>query len=347
MLQSLKGDVVNLHICDINPLVIRYTRSIKSAPFLQQQSKMAMTNFTVHPSDKSYMEHRCSTELAERRTNQLLVLIGLNLFVSVTAFLGNALILAALHKESSLHPPSKLLYRNLATTDLAVGIIAEPFYVTYLISVLNEQWHICRFAVLGFNITAYILCAVSLLTLSAISVDRLLALLSGLRYRQVVTWKRIFIICIVFWFVCIINSTMLFWNQDLAFWGRYIIIVLCLVISAFSYAKIFFTLRRRDQVHAQGQQNQNVLPNRARYKKAVYSALWVQLILVLCSLPHVITKVFHLQKEESPSPIVASSFTATLVFLNSSLNPLLYCWKIKEVRRAVKDIVKGLFCSSS
>ena len=291
------------------------------------------------------MERHCSTEFAEGRANQLLVLIGLNLFVSVTAFLGNALILAALHKESSLHPPSKLLYRNLATTDLAVGIIAEPFYVTYLISVLNEQSHICRFACLGGYITAYVLCGVSLLTLTAISVDRLLALLLGLRYRQVVTLKRIYIICIVFWLVCVINSTLYFWIEGITRWVGWSIVLLCLVTSVFSYAKILFNLRRRDQVHAQGQQNQNVLLNRARYKKTVYNALWVQLTLVLCYLPHTITDVFLARKEESPSLLVAVLFKGTLIYLNSSLNPLLYCWKIEEVRRAVNNIVKGLFCS--
>jgi len=55
----------------------------------------------------------------------------LNSFLSITAFLGNSLILIALHKESSLHPPSKFLLRSLETTDLCVGIFAEPLVVTY------------------------------------------------------------------------------------------------------------------------------------------------------------------------------------------------------------------------
>ena len=39
-----------------------------------------------------------------------------------------------LHKESSLHPPSKLLYRSLATTDLLVGLVSQPLYPTFIIS---------------------------------------------------------------------------------------------------------------------------------------------------------------------------------------------------------------------
>ena len=113
--------------------------------------------------------------------------LTVNISVSITAFLGNTLILVALHKESSLHPQSKLLYRNLAITDLCVGMIVEPVYVAYFMSVLSDKWDICFYADLLSLFTSYVFSAVSLFTLTIISVDRLLALLLGLRYRQVVT----------------------------------------------------------------------------------------------------------------------------------------------------------------
>ena len=77
---------------------------------------------------------------------ELIFLLVLNISVSITAFLGNSLILVALQKESSLHPPSKLLYRNLAITDLCVGVIVEPVYVAYFMSVLSDKWDICLYA---------------------------------------------------------------------------------------------------------------------------------------------------------------------------------------------------------
>ena len=57
---------------------------------------------------------------------------AVNILLSI---LGNCLILVALHKESSLHPPSKLLYSCLATTDLLVGLVNHPFYTTYVVGV--------------------------------------------------------------------------------------------------------------------------------------------------------------------------------------------------------------------
>ena len=121
------------------------------------------------------------------------------ILLSITTFLGNSLILVALHKESALHAPSKLLYRCLATTDLLVGLAAQPLYVTYWMSVVHEHWTLCHYAVRATYIIGSALCGVSLLTMAAISVDRLLALLSGLRYKEIVTLKSVYIIIASFW----------------------------------------------------------------------------------------------------------------------------------------------------
>ena len=94
-------------------------------------SDMAITNCTGDEKQKTIEELVCSAELTEGLHNYLICFFVVNIFLSITAFLGNALILVALHKDSSLHPPSKLLYRNLATTDLCVGIIAEPLVVAF------------------------------------------------------------------------------------------------------------------------------------------------------------------------------------------------------------------------
>ena len=315
---------------------------------------MAFTNLTAEdPKQTSDGELVCSTEFTTEFHNHLIVLLVLNSFVAITAFLGNTLILVALHKESSLHPPSKRLFRNLAATDLCVGIIVEPLFVhTYLISALNEGWNICRYTFLLMNITGGILCGVSLLTLTAISVDRLLALLLGLRYRQVVTLKRMYQIVVVFWVVSSAGATTSFWNEGINLWYGCVVITLCLVTSIFSYTKIFLTLRHH-QLQAQGhvnqeQPSQTVQLNKERYKRTVSSALWVQLALVVCYLPFAVLEVLFLQRGVITSDIfVARFYSEFFVVLNSSLNPILYCWKIREVREAVKDTIRGRFCSSS
>ena len=314
---------------------------------------MAQTNFTDDENQKTFIELWCFTEFIRSVDGELLFISALNIFLSISAFLGNTLILVALHKETSLHPPSKLLYRNLAISDLCVGIIAEPLIVTYWTSAVKERWYICYYTNRAQTFSGYTLCSVSLLTLTAISVDRLLALLLGLRYRQVVTLRRTCIIAFGFWILSIVGSSTIFWNPYILLWYQYIGTALCLVTAIFAYTKISYTLRH-NQIHvqnhvAQGQPSQAIPLNIARYRKAVYSAMWVQGTLVVCYLPLNIVNTYVLttQRGFSLSVYLAWHFTSTLVFLNSSLNPLLYCWKIREVRQAVKETLRKIFCCSS
>ena len=200
----------------------------------------------------------------------------LNILLSIVAFLGNTLILVALHKVFLLHSPSKLLYRSLVITDLFVGVIVEPLGVINWISVLREKWSICRHTYVASFITGFTLGSVSLLTLTAISVDRLQALFLGLRYRQVVSLKRTYaiIIIIVFWVVSIVITALSCWNSIILSLCIYTITSLCLVTSIYSYTKIFLTLHHRHRHrHHQVQNSVQVQPNQtipldiARYRK--------------------------------------------------------------------------------
>ena len=132
------------------------------------------TNFAENKSlEKLNSQLRCTAAFFGEVKHELIFLLVVNISVSITAFLGNTLILIALKKESSLHPPSKLLYRNLAITDLCVGMIAEPVYVAYFMSVLSDKWDICFYAnLLGF-FTGVLFSAVSLFTLAVIINNRL------------------------------------------------------------------------------------------------------------------------------------------------------------------------------
>ena len=67
---------------------------------------------------------------------------------------------------------------------------------------------------------------------------------------------------------------------------------------------------------------------------------------VICYLPYNIAVALSPQREMSFSTYHhAVIFTGTTV--HSSLNPLLYCWKIREVRQAVKETWRQVFCRSS
>ena len=313
---------------------------------------MATTNVSEGVKQKTFEQQLCwrgITAGAEIH-GQLTFLSILTASLSITAVLGNALILIALRKECFVHPPSRLLLRSLAATDLCFGIIAEPLSIAFWMSAVYEGRNICPYVTVASFLTHIILCKVSLLTLTAISVDRLLALLLGLRYRQVVTLKRTHVVVVSFWVASAVFSATYFLNFLIILWSCSIAVLVCLVTSVMSYTKILVTLRRRQaqlQDYAPQQPNQTRPMNIARYKKAVTTAILLQLIMVTCYLPHGIVVALLTRTELSLSVFLASQFTVVLACLSSSLNPILYCWKIEEVRQAVKEAMGQIFCCSS
>ena len=290
------------------------------------------------------------------RSTSFAVLAGLNIFLAITASLGNALILIALHKVTSIYPPTKLLFRCLAVTDLLVGLISQPLYVTFLFRFFTA-WNVRNTAIMGADDFFFsLLPAVSLLTSAAISVDRLLALLLGLRYRHTVTLRRVWMVIVCFWLISALQATGgIFFEYpkiyDIAFWLFSALLTFSLLVSVFSYAKMFITLRYRQvQVHGNTQQGQrpngggNQL-NIARYKKTVYSIAWVQLALLICYFPYNLISFLGLLGKLllSTETSILWELFVTLLYLNSSLNPVLYCWRIRDVRQEVKNMIRKIF----
>ena len=286
---------------------------------------------------------------ANIRVGLYIAIAAVNIVLSITASLGNILILIALRKVTSIHPPTKLLFQCLAITDLGVGLISQPLMATLMLLVYNTDikiWEICSQLHSSLSIT---LCGVSVFASTALSVDRLLALFLGLRYRHVVTLKRIRAVlacgCLA------VLLIMLFWTFRPKT-ARIIITIcltLCLIISLFSYTKIVLRLRQyqssaRDNVQQRRTNTGGNPLNLDRYKRTVVSIALVQLALFICYFPFLIVRTVNHLKDIHRGVYLLSYFhTSTLVFLNSSLNPFLYCWRIKEVQQAVKATIRR-FC---
>ena len=157
-----------------------------------------MANLTEYKNSTSSTEVTASWNAY---STSMAVLAGLNIFLAITASLGNALILIALHKVTSVYPPTKLLFRCLAVTDLLVGLISQPLYVVTILFPQFTAWNVNVAIARADDFFFSLLPAVSLLTSAAISVDRLLALLLGLRYRYTVTLRRVGVVIVCFWVI--------------------------------------------------------------------------------------------------------------------------------------------------
>lgn len=281
--------------------------------------------------------------------------IALNAFSSITACIGNVLILVALYKVTSISPPTKILFVSLAVTDLLTGLILQPLLVVHaIITSVIISTNLSNFSEQVNSVLGFILTTLSILTSTAISVDRLLALVLGLVYRNVVTLRRVRVIVICIWLLsCMLGG----WRcttvaADLAKLVFLVVVGLCFITSIASYIKIYSLLyRHRRQVHghfkrAQQQSNRTAQLNEARYKKTVSSIAWIQFTLILLFIPCIVVAILWINKI-IPSGIpgaILFRVSFSVFYLNSSLNPILYVWKIREVKKIVKADLMKLKC---
>ena len=120
------------------------------------------------------------------------------------------------------------------------------------------------------------------------------------------------------------------------------IILFVITISLFCYTKIVLKLRQhqtsvQENVH-QGMANAGGVPiNLEQYKRTVVSIALVQIALIACYSPSLIFLIL-VQLDGFRNNVFVTS--TTFLYLNSSLNPFLYCWRIKEVRQAVLGTIK-------
>lgn len=281
--------------------------------------------------------------------------IALNAFSSITACIGNVLILVALYKVTSISPPTKILFVSLAVTDLLTGLILQPLLVMHaIITSVIISTNLSYFSEQVNSVLGFILTTLSILTSTAISVDRLLALVLGLVYRNVVTLRRVRVIVICIWLLsCMLGG----WRcttvaADLAKLVFLVVVGLCFITSIASYIKIYSLLyRHRRQVHghfkrAQQQSNRTAQLNEARFKKTVSSIAWIQFTLILLFIPCIVVAILWINKI-IPSGIpgaILFRVSFSVFYLNSSLNPILYVWKIREVKKIVKADLMKLKC---
>ena len=130
-----------------------------------------------------------------------------------------------------------------------VGLVVQPVYI------VNKLHHLTGGPLAKVeDFMSFFLCGVSLTTITAISVDRLLALHYHTTYPNLMTTKRALYASASLWFVSILLLCLKVWKSEVFFLIAGVYITICLVISSASYIKIYFIVRHHQiQIHAQQQ----------------------------------------------------------------------------------------------
>ena len=120
-----------------------------------------------------------------------------------------------------------------------------------------------------------------------------------------VSIRKVNTVAIASW-VCNGTSNALLWYFSPDSWTVFLgtNIAVCLPTSTYCYIRIFFRLRQQQtQVHINpgDPENQITRVDMTRYRKTVFSALWLQLALLFCYLPYSVLAPFALREIENTS----------------------------------------------
>jgi len=265
--------------------------------------------------------------------------------LSVSSSLGNTMILLALRKCQSLHSPSKALLCSLALTDLFVGLIVLPLFTAYyLMVILQIPRYYCVIAI-TYGRTSTFIGGVSLLTVATIAIDRYLAFHLRLGYRELVKLRRVLCILGLEWIATAVWSGSWFWNTLINGYLGTIGLISCTLITLLCYLCIYRGLRHQAaQIHQQANSSSLVVNfNVGQYRKTVNNMLWINGVFLGCYLPLLVSLFAILVTGLSNFTRFALHFSAIVTYLNSSLNPILYCWKIKELREKVMALFRVFY----
>ena len=257
----------------------------------------------------------------------------------VMTLLGNAAILITIFKTPSLHSPAHILLAGLALSDFALGFIVQPLLLSIVLSAgYNYDLSLATFRLMcsSFNCSAIVLCGVSLGTSIAIALDRLLALRLHLRYAVIVTKYRVIVVLTCIWLFQGFFIPMYFWQVET--FGRFIAIKICVVIVVnFAIYLNIHLIVRHHQIRIQYQHPEQLanIFSLKRLKNSALNTFLVFIFLLVCSLPFL-----YVYFNDRVSITIHYIAIAT-IFLNTSFNPFVYSWRLREICTATKRI----FCS--
>ena len=273
--------------------------------------------------------------------------IAMNSFTSCAAIMLNIVAIIALRKTPSLRKPLKILLLSISVSDLCVGLLVLPLNVA--LHLIDKRNPIVAPLARVNTISTTFFCTATLLGICAVSVDRFLTIHLQPRYQEIVTYRRVEAVVISIWVLSAVLSlprTRIHSEASTIILAIIVFITLgCLVAIAIIYVKLYVVLKH----HIMQAQALNInldsqttvaIEDTARQKKCTVAIFYLYLTLLICYLPNACLALMIVVDASFPSEIIY--FSDALVYLNSSLDPLIYCWKMPQVRLAAMNILRNI-----
>ena len=267
--------------------------------------------------------------------------------LSPLAVAGNLVILVVIWKKTFARTPFHILLSGLAFTDLCTGLIAQPLYVTVnliYIAMKDYDLNIMVIDTISVSIGIYFI-ATTILLITLMSIERWLYM----SRRSSVTSRRGCLTVIIILLIPIPSVVFRVLDYDKYTYSNGIRVAIiatmlaCYLTTSFAYFKVYRIIRNH-QLHVQANEASHNYAqqaiNLAKYKKSVTTMLFILALLSFCFIPFVVSSgIIVSQDQQGIETYVADGMSVILIFLSSALNPVLYVWRMNDVRHGVKQLL--------
>ena len=302
---------------------------------------MNATNYSLSSSGAD-CPHTIDDEYVAVDNIFTVVSITLNLFTCPLVILLNILIIIAVRTKRNLQTMHNILLASMAGTDLMVGIASQPVFIaqeSFLMAGGSISLY-CKFFFIQKAITTC-LCLLSLLHLVLIGVERFIAMKYSLRYDSIVTKFRLtvavaccWVIIIVYWAIWLLYDKII---------PAYAFVIVSLTVIIYCHSSVYFICRRHllqiksEQISSEA--SSKFLKERKAWKTTTY--IIVGVLISYCS-----ALFSGIAFRYSPVPVLnriavsSQPLRFSFFMFNSLLNPIIYCWRIKNIRKAMLQLLK-------
>lgn len=256
----------------------------------------------------------------------------------VVALVANGLVCAAILKNSELRSrASNTLLLLLSMSDFFVGFAVQPLYLLRRLMELQDRY-IC-WVIVSYRVLWHLSIGTSFLILSFVACERYIALFYTFKYNEIITISRLVLFTGFFvasWTLFVISRFLgLSTEKYYAAATSFIILIVSVII--FVYVRIYRLARRhQSQISVMSSTQSSTI---VRESKVTKTTAYIVGAVLICYSPLLISLVAVKFFDDKLFHYYVFPVTDCMVFCNSALNPLIYCWRNTDLRRSIRRMV--------